>query len=42
MKTAAGETDCCEYVVFSLSGKALHCECKEQGSIPEDNQCGLV
>ena len=25
-------------VVFSLSGKAAHCECEEQGSIPGDNQ----
>jgi hypothetical protein len=25
-------------VVFSLSGKAAHCECEEQGSIPGDNR----
>ena len=25
-------------VVFSLPGKAAHCECEEQGSIPGDNQ----
>ena len=25
-------------VVSSLSGKAAHCECEEQGSIPGDNQ----
>jgi hypothetical protein len=25
-------------VVFSLFGKATHCECEEQGSIPGDNQ----
>jgi hypothetical protein len=29
-------------VVFSLTGKALHCACKEQGSSPGNNQCGLV
>lgn len=33
-------------VVFSLFGKALHCECKEQGSPDSyrdgDNQYGLV
>lgn len=29
-------------VVSSLSGKVSHCECEEQGSIPGDNQCGLV
>ena len=28
-------------VVFSLLGKAAHCECEEQGSIPGDNQDGL-
>jgi len=32
MKTAAAETYCCKHVVFSLSGKASHCECEEQGS----------
>ena len=25
-------------VVFSLFGKASHCECEEQGSIPGDNR----
>ena len=25
-------------VVFSLFGKAAHCECEEQGSIPGDNR----
>ena len=29
-------------VVFSLSGKAAHCECEEQGSIPGDNQKWLI
>ena len=29
-------------VVFSLSGKAAHCECEEQGSILEDNQKWLI
>ena len=29
-------------VVFSLSGKAAHCECEEQGSIPGDNQRWLI
>ena len=32
----------CTNVVFSLYGKALGCEPSEQGSNPDDNQCGLV
>ena len=29
-------------VVFSLTGKVAQGECEEQGSSPEDNQCGWV